>query len=201
MKCAGTGVWQHNRDPQTVDRIIVFSDGAIEGIEQVWYNDIPVTLDSYTVYKGTDAQILDWRVPGADQNEKAAQAGGLKNTAYILATIPINDQFNGRIDVSAVVKGRLIQKYKVNAADPRGYSEDGAKVYSDNPAWCILDFLTAYNGVHLKEEQLNIPSFIEAAAYCDLPLPAEDYRLTGTVTTYHGDVFGYGTKFYEEKWD
>jgi len=40
--------------------------------------------------------------------------------------------------------------------------------YNNNPAWCIYDFLTAYNGIGLNASDLDTNSFLEAANYCDV---------------------------------
>lgn len=185
VKCAGNSIWQTPGDNTVTNRLVAFGDGEIKGFSEVKLNNIDIsTLDgcNYTAYVGNGTQEVDSRVPGiATQDNgtiggiisgpteavRAALVGGLKYDAYLAITATAGDKLSGDFNVTAVVEGRLVQKYKLNAADARGYSADGAKAWSDNPAWCILDFLTAYNGVGLPEEQLDIPAFISAAAYCD----------------------------------
>src|SRR5690606_27346552 len=55
---------------------------------------------------------------------------------------------------------------------------DGSKwvtQYSNNPAWCLLDFLrsTRY-GVGVSDDRIDFDSFVSEAAYCDELVPGDD---------------------------
>jgi len=45
--------------------------------------------------------------------------------------------------------------------------------YNSNPAWCIYDFLTYYNGINLSINELDLQSFYDAAAYCDVDVEGQ----------------------------
>ena len=110
-------------------------------------------------YLGTGNQLIDDIVEGNSQYEKALLVGGLKYDSYISVWAKASEQINGDFNVTALVHGRVVRIY----TSPYIYH----LAWSDNPAWCILDFLTCYNGVGLKHSQLDIQSFINSANYCD----------------------------------
>lgn len=112
---------------------------------------------SYTAYMGDGEQLIDDRVPGDTQRDKALQVGGLKYDAYLALTIHASDQLNGSPNVTAIWEGRLVRIYTTIS--------DYTIAYSDNPAWCILDFYMSPDGFGIPAAEMDIESFIEAAAY------------------------------------
>lgn len=114
---------------------------------------------AFRKYLGTGSQPIDDIVTGATQTDKAKLIGGLKWDAYLAVWAKASDQINGDYNVTAVVHGRLVRIY----TSPTSYYI----AWSDNPVWCILDFLTCYNGVGLDYSQIDIQSFINSANYCD----------------------------------
>lgn len=163
VKAAGNMVWHSGGDSETIKKIICYGDGPINGFSDVKFNEIPyaeLTGCSYDAYLGTGTQGIDARVPGSSESQRAAVCGGLKYDAYLAVTATASDRLNDSyFDVSAIVEGRLVRVYTTTTA----YTT----VYSNNPAWCILDFLTAYNGCREDIANIDIQSFIDAAAYCD----------------------------------
>jgi len=124
----------------------------------------PVTLNvkgldgcSYTAYMGDGEQLIDDRVPGDTQREKALQVGGMKYDTYLALTIHASDQLNGSPNVTAIWEGRVVRIYS--------NSTTYTTAYSDNPAWCILDFYMSPDGFGIPAAEIDIDSFIEAAAY------------------------------------
>lgn len=112
---------------------------------------------SYTAYMGDGEQAIDSRVTGDTQRDKALQVGGMKYDAYLALTIKGSDKLNGSPNVTAIWEGRIVRIYsKINT-----YSE----AYTDNPAWCILDFCMSPDGCGIPEAEMDIQSFIDAAAY------------------------------------
>jgi hypothetical protein len=97
--------------------------------------------------------------------------------AYAHCTFKLDEyfpQWSNIPEVTFLIEGLKVQKWYLNA---NGIPQkDGAKTYSNNPAWCLLDYLTntTYGKGVDENFELNIKSFIEAAAICDTPLKKAD---------------------------
>ena len=162
-RAAGNKIWQSSGS-ETFKALVCFAEGQITGFSDIRINEILITDSalagsSYTTYLGNGSQEIDARVPGNTQAEKATLVGGLKHTSYLALTITANAKVaNNYMDVTAVIQGKAIRTY----SDTTSYT----KQYSNNPAWCLLDFLTCYNGCGLSHDEIDIQSFIEAAKYC-----------------------------------
>lgn len=174
IKAAGNKIWQ-SAGVTDFSAVVAFGEGQISGISNVEINDYPIstlTGCSYSAYVGDGTQSIDSRVTGATQADKAALVGGLKYTAYIALTIKASNKVaNNYINVTADISGKLIKVYTD--------ASTSTTKYSNNPAWCILDFLTCLNGCQFPIEKLDIQSFITAANYCDAKVGTEtDSRFT-----------------------
>lgn len=161
VKCAGNNIWQSGSG-QTVQRIVSFGVGKNNGVSDVKLDDKAIgglSGCSYTAYMGDGVQDIDSRVTGATQADKARLVGGMKYDSYLALTLQSSDKLSGNPNVTAVWEGRIVRVYTT----PSAYTE----AWSDNPAWCVLDFMTSYDGCGMAESELDIQSFITAAAYCD----------------------------------
>lgn len=176
FKLAGNRIWQSDT-PDPIKRIVAFADGGdygIEGFSEIKLNDIPISEisgASYNPYLGASTQLIDSIVPGNTNTERAQKVGSLKYLAYLAIQCGRTDKINANYNLTTFVKGRKVRIYS---------SESSYTVsYSNNPAWCLLDFLTAYNGAAIGvkndgsrddvviSKYIDINSFIEAATYCD----------------------------------
>jgi hypothetical protein len=93
------------------------------------------------------------------QQQRAMITGGLKHEAYLACVAEANDDLQGDFAVTAVWKGRIVRVYtSINTYVTQ---------WSNNPAWCIMDFLVSDNGCGMEYDDLDIQSFIDSAAYCD----------------------------------
>lgn len=160
VKCAGNNLWQSGQG-STVQRLVGFGLGRNAGVSDVKLDDKPIADCgcSYTAYMGDGEQIIDSRVTGATQADKAKLVGGLKYDAYLALTIVASDKISSSPNVTAVWQGRVVRIY----SSPTAYTE----AWSDNPAWCILDFYMSIDGCDVPEAHIDIQSFIAAAAYFD----------------------------------
>lgn len=161
-KVAGNTIWQAGAGTTTLQKIIGLADGEIESISEVKINNKAIGAlpgCSHNTYIGTKTQTIDSRVSGKDNIEKAKIVGGLRNTAYIALTAKASAELSGGVNLTTVVKGSKVKVYS-------SLSDYKIK-YSNNPAWCILDFLTRYNGSGLPMNEIDLQSFIDAARYCD----------------------------------
>lgn len=174
VKAAGNKIWQSS-GTTSFSALVAFSEGLINGISNVELNDYAISSlsgCSYSTYLGDGSQQIDSRVPGAAQSDKAALVGGLKYTAYIALSIKASTKVaNNYCNVTADIKGKSVNVYTNTSTC--------TLTYSNNPAWCILDFLTCSSGCNMPIEKLDIQSFITAAAYCDGKVGTEtDSRFT-----------------------
>lgn len=163
MKTAGNKIYSRlNSDKTITYQLIVFCDGQIESISDLRFNDEPAgsskfTGVSYNFYLGNGTQDIDSRVEGANNEERAKKVGGLRWDAYVALQAKANDNLSGSFNVTALIKGRRVRIY----TSPTQYTV----AWSDNPAWCVLDFMTCYNGCGMKYDEINIQSFIDAASF------------------------------------
>lgn len=165
VKNAGNLIYSRLFDDKTrIIKLICFCDGKIKGIRDIKLDDIDINsylLEgiSYNTYVGDGEQLIDSRVEGSNNSERAKRVGGLKHDAYLALTAKANENLSGSFNVTAMIDGSIVKKW-INENE---YVEE----WSDNPAWCVLDFLTRYNGVGLKMSEIDIQSFIEGANFYD----------------------------------
>lgn len=129
-------------------------------------------------YVGTDTQAADTDLIA----ESSALTDGrwtsdhkLSGIAYIYARLEFRPNVfpNGVPTISAVIKGRKVY-------DPRSLTT----AWSENPALCIRDYLTAPFGLNVDSTKIDEDSFIEAANICDEVVDtAPRYTLNGAFTT------------------
>lgn len=160
-------LWDNN---QRVAKLIVFCDGKIKGIRDIKLDDTDINSSdfegvSYNTYVGDGEQLIDSRVGGGTNSLRAQKVGGLKYDAYVALEAKANDNLSGNFNVTAMIDGKIVKCYTSETE----YTEE----WSNNPAWCVLDFLTCYNGVGLDIDEIDIPSFLEAAKFYD----DKDYTL------------------------
>lgn len=183
IKAAGNKLWQGSGTTTTVktttttvfNALVSFGEGQISEISNIELNNYPIstlTGCTFSTYLGKGTDDIDSRVPGTTQADKAALVGGLKYTAYVALTVASSNKVaNNYMNVTADITGKLIRVY----TDTSTYTT----IYSNNPAWCIFDFLTCSSGCDMSVDELDIQSFITAASYCDAKVGSEtDSRFT-----------------------
>jgi len=174
-------------------RIIGFAGHEIESYDEIYLNDEVVTLDGsgnvtsparyngfvrIRRFYGTTTQAAD-----ADLvSETSTLTEGrwttnhrLFGVAYIYARFKYDaDVFpNGIPIISATIKGRKVY-------DPRTTTT----VWSDNPALCIRDYLTASFGLNQTSAQVDDTSITTAANICEEVVDGEDrYTCNGSFVT------------------
>lgn len=172
-RAAGNKIWQSS-GADTFTALVCFAEGEINGFSDIRINNILIDDSalkgcSYTSYVGNGTQSIDSRVPGDTQTAKAELVGGLKHTAYLALSITAGTKVaNNYMDVSAVLKGKSVRIYSSTTT----YTT----AYSNNPIWCILDFLTCENGCGLSHDDIDMQTFIDSATYCDAQIPPENEK-------------------------
>jgi len=131
--------------------------------------------------------------------DPAATANGFPSTntftgtANVSATYKLNrDDYNyaGVPSVQFLVKGRKIKTIVRSGAgtdlSPYSYALSSTSSYSNNPAYCLLDYLMSANfGRGLPESEIDLESFYNAAKVCD--------TIVMTQALVGGQVNGYKT--------
>lgn len=102
--------------------------------------------------------------------------GSYNGCAWIRSNLIASSRLSGsNPTINSYVKGMKVKVLKEN---------QWSVEYSENPAWIIYDFLInpIYGtGRWIKEEMLDLPSFIETANYCDEEIEYKDFD--GTTKT------------------
>lgn len=180
-------------DNSFLHRIIAFAGHEIESYDQIYLNDEVVTLDSngnvtspsryngfvrIKRYFGAVGQTADSQLV----SETSSLSDGrwttqhtLSNIAYLYVRFTYNvDVFpNGVPVVSAVIKGRKV-------FDPR----TSTTAWSDNPALCLRDYLTAEFGFNQTSTRIDDAAVITAANICDETVSGEKrYTCNGSFLT------------------
>jgi len=174
MKTAGVRVFDGTTGTDNVQlhRVIAFAGHEVESFEEIYINDEVATIDgsgnvtSPSRYSGlvTIKEHLGTSTQAADSSLVSAVSGWtgnhrLRGIAYLYVKLTYDtDAFpNGVPEISAVIKGKKVY-------DPR----TSTTAWSDNPALCVRDYLTA-TGYGLGEAVANIndTAFTTAANICD----------------------------------
>ena len=174
MKVGGARIFDGTTGTDNVQlhRVLAFAGHEIESFEQVYINDEVATINgsgnvtSPSRYNGlvTIKEHLGTADQAADSSLVSAVSGWtgnhrLRGIAYLYVKLEYDtDAFpNGVPEISAVIKGKKVY-------DPRNTTT----AWSDNPALCVRDYLTA-TGYGLGEATANIKdtAFTTAANICD----------------------------------
>ena len=174
MKVGGARIFDGTTGTDNVQlhRVLAFAGHEIESFEQIYINDEVATIDgsgsvtSPSRYSGlvTIKEHLGTADQAADSSLVSAVSGWtgnhrLRGIAYLYVKLTYDtDAFpNGVPEITAVIKGKKVY-------DPRNTTT----AWSDNPALCVRDYLTA-TGYGLGEATANIndTAFIAAANICD----------------------------------
>ena len=174
MKVGGARIFDGTTGTDNVQlhRVLAFAGHEIESFEQIYINDEVATIDgsgsvtSPSRYSGlvTIKEHLGTADQAADSSLVSAVSGWtgnhrLRGIAYLYVKLTYDtDAFpNGVPEITAVIKGKKVY-------DPRNTTT----AWSDNPALCVRDYLTA-TGYGLGEATANIndTAFTTAANICD----------------------------------
>lgn len=166
VKTAGNMIYSRlSNDKKVLYKLVSVADGKIKGIRDLQFDDLDANSSkyegvSYNYYYGDGVQEIDSRVIGDTQEDKAMLVGGLKYLAYIALQAKANENLSSSFNVTCLVDGSIVKIYE-NANDLTQYREE----WTDNPAWCVLDFMTRYNGCGMSLDEIDVQSFIDGAKF------------------------------------
>jgi len=154
--------------------IVVWAEGGIDGIEDLWLNKISINDSKFDAEKGRWAHAAHFKngmgsytdpylkEAGWDAATKNHKLNGLACSYVRLEwSIAEDAPFSGVPDLTAVLRGKRVKNLNTGAIE-----------YSENPAYILHDYLTSkIYGKGLEEHDLYLPSFISAAQICDTRVP------------------------------
>ena len=169
---------------------LVLCEGEIESVDKIYIDDKEVTWSGTLAddtlrtvgsgdgnfYKDSASLISVKCHYGTDSQAQCDLLGTftnwttnhrLRGLAYISLKIKWNqDAFSGLPTIHALIKGK-----KVVAYNSSSIAQTAA--HSDNPAWCLLDYLTNERyGKGIPIANIDIPSFYTASGVCDTDVTA-----------------------------
>jgi len=167
-------------DNQYLYGALVLCEGEINGITKIYVEDKEVTFsgsfsDGGTVtsnddrfgstiqvqtFYGTDAQSQSSLLNNLSSwSSKTRTFAGLSYIAFRLTWDA--DKYVGIPKIQALVQGRKISTYDASSVETIG-------VFTNNPAWCLLDYLTNTRyGKGIDIADIDIPSFYTASTIAE----------------------------------
>lgn len=166
-------------------RCIAFAGHEIDSYATIYLNDDAVTLDgsgnvtapAQYVGKARIKQLLGSSTQAADADlvlevTEWTTAHQAKGIAYLYARFDSDATAfpNGVPTVTAVVKGKKVY-------DPR----DLSTAWSENPSWCLRDYLTESYGLDEADSEINDILSVVAANICEETVSSSDrYTCNGS---------------------
>ena len=177
---------------------LVLCEGEIESVDKIWIDDKEVTWSGTlsddtsrtvassdgnfykadpTVEGSSAASTIEVRCHyGTDSQSQCSLLGTLdswtsnhrlRGVAYISFKFKWNqDCFGGLPQIHALIKGKKVVAYNSSSVAQTA-------AHSDNPAWCLLDYLTNERyGKGIAIANIDIPSFYTASGVCDTDVTA-----------------------------
>lgn len=157
---------------------LVLCEGEINGITKIYVDDQEVTFgagfsDGGTVTSnddrfGTTIQVQTFY--GTDSQSASSlltqltswtSLNKLSGICYLAFKIEWDgDKYSGIPKIQALVQGKKVSTYDASSVETTG-------VFTDNPAWCLLDYLTNTRyGKGIDITDIDIPSFYTASGIC-----------------------------------
>ncbi|OUN01430.1 MAG: hypothetical protein BAA04_04905 [Firmicutes bacterium ZCTH02-B6] len=163
VRVAGNIIYHRVTDDQKrMYMCVAIGEGEINGVSDIRVNDTPIEQikgAEWRVYRGTADQQAD---PWVHTGERWPY------TAYLALKFAANDQISSTPTITCVVEGRRV---------PVWTGTGWVTQYTNNPAWCLLDFLRSRRyGVGIEDSRIDFDSFLREAQYCDEMVLTEDGR-------------------------
>ena len=152
------------------EKVITWSGDLADNTQRtVASNDANFYKDSTSLitvepHYGTDGQSASSLLSGLDNWGSNHKLSGL---CYLALRFKWhNDAFTGIPKVQSVVQGKKVVAYNSSSVAQTA-------AFSNNPAWCLLDYLTNERyGKGLAIANIDIPSFYTASGICDTDVTA-----------------------------
>ncbi len=205
-RVGGTPIFYHvsGEDNEFLHIVYAIAEGEISHVSQVYLNNDPLTVQSeynlwfgssiipnpkyagfvnYEIYEGTDTQTADEYLMRATEGVWTA-SDRLQGVAYAILHLRFDPEVFGSTGIPQVnfdVVGKKTKKSTFAGVD--------YKIFSDNPADCIEDYLTnTIYGRSIPASQIDTASFTAARNICDTEVTVggktqKKYTCNGIVNT------------------
>jgi hypothetical protein len=144
--------------------------GGIEGVQGITVDDTVYNRDKkhrHVIHTYNDQLTATAALGTANSIGSNHKFTGL---AHATAAFHLNrDDYNysGIPNLTFFVKGRKVRPVLRSGSAPNYTYSLGGYIYSNNPAWCLLDYLTGDHGRNIDTSEIDLESFYNAGAICD----------------------------------
>ncbi len=183
-RVGGTPIFYHvsGDDNEFLNVVYAIAEGEIQGVTQVYLNNDPLFVEKfdmwfgsstdtnakyknlvkYELYKGTETQTADADLI-SETNGTWTATDKLQGVAYAILRFEFQPEAFGNTGIPQVNFDLIGKKVRTSASGGTDY-----KLFSDNPADCIEDYLTnTIYGRSIPSSQIDTTSFTTARNICD----------------------------------
>ncbi len=183
-RVGGTPIFYHvsGDDNEFLNVVYAIAEGEIQGVTQVYLNNDPLFVEKfdmwfgsstdtnakyknlvkYELYKGTETQTADADLI-SQTNGTWTATDKLQGVAYAILRFEFQPEAFGNTGIPQVNFDLIGKKVRTSASGGTDY-----KLFSDNPADCIEDYLTnTIYGRSIPSSQIDTTSFTTARNICD----------------------------------
>jgi hypothetical protein len=143
--------------------------GGIEGVQGFSVDDTVYNRDKkhrHIVHTYNDQLSATAPLGSANAINAIGDDHKFTGLAHTTAAFHLNRDdynYNGIPNLTFFVKGRKVRPVLENA----GNYTLGGYIYSNNPAWCLLDYLLADHGRSIDVSEIDLESFYNAGTICN----------------------------------
>lgn len=190
-RVGGTPIFYHvsGDDNEFLHVVYAIAEGEIQGVTQVYLNNDPLFVEKfdmwfgsstdtnakyknlvkYELYKGTETQTADADLI-SETNGTWTATDKLQGVAYAILRFEFQPEAFGNTGIPQVNFDLVGKKVRTSASGGTDY-----KLFSDNPADCIEDYLTnTIYGRSIPSSQIDTTSFTTARNICDTQVTVGD---------------------------
>lgn len=156
-RVAGNIIYQKvtGENDRYMDIQVALSEGSVNAITDVRADEKSISVSKY----------LGTRTQSADSVNDQGQT--FPYTAYISKTLDAEKlEISGTPTITSIIEGRTVEVWDGN---------QWVTQYSNNPAYCLLDFLTSSRyGLGIDKQYINLDTFKNVADYCNEQVDGEN---------------------------
>ena len=160
-----------NQNRSTGKNSTLFMDGAIcqggiEGVQGFTVDDSVYNRDKkhrHVVHTYNDQLTATSPLGNANSIGDNHKFTGLAHATCAFHLNRDDYNYNGIPNLTFFVKGRKVRP----VIESSGTYSLGAYIYSNNPAWCLLDYLLGDHGRNIDVSEIDLESFYNAGTICN----------------------------------
>lgn len=193
--------WETDKDAGQLSQIILMHHGQVDGLVGFWVDGESVTVNAEGEVTSNPFGGSDWTDLRLWFRDGSGEGGNYSHIRTAFPTLwTTQHKLMGQATMGVVMdhpgnerfskvypKGpNTLFQAEVRASLVRNGAGDLA--YSENPAWCIRDYLTHQDGWRIAASAIDLPSFAQFGGMCNEAVPLRAggtearYRLSGYFT-------------------